>query len=655
MPTYSSFRYGNRLYGDVPATISRSYLLAQVVDYQTITVTVEAASRLGYGYALLRSRNGAAEDPSDGMIVSSGVITSPTFTVADGTDNLTDADAFNDVAVPPGMVYYTLYVFDDAGTWQKDAATSVVMPEDHGTLGSMLGVLPLFYSSEEHNPTDPSTEDSDLGRFLHGPALTYDELSTSIGGILPENRDRNIIRRMHDALAMGVGMPNEYTIGVAANARLFRESGYIYRNKGSLSAIATYAEALTGWQAVVTESDNKILSLDDGSFEASTGNWGATGATVTRVSIDGVGVVGPTFAYEDASAPFQRAAVGVITLTDTTAVVLLPGDSARAKSIPVVAGTSYYVDIPVLASVGTPTAQPKIVWLDNAGAEISTTSLTSAATTGSWVTRSDTVVAPADARFAVLRLDVSGSITDAFQIDMISFSATDGPYRDPRSVTIICQPNRVNLLFDPSMDEAVTTWTAVSGAFETSTEQTIHTGRSGKATGATWEFKSNTIPVVGQYSYAVSAYAYSATGTAQVNVKWYDEFAALISTNTSAFGALTTDWTRLDYSMVSPVDAVEAVVTFSGTNTTYIDAAAFEREDRPQVFFSGSTADYLTQDSLWSDGTPQSYSLLYANRLVKVGRLVQTIEYYLPVGVSARVLLWDSQDPQVLDLVPLGA
>lgn len=655
MPTYSSFRYGSRLYGEIPATISRSYLLAQVVDYQTVKVTVDALSRIDYGYALIRSRNGAAEDPSDGMIVSSGVVTSPTFTVVDGTDNLADADAYNDVAVPPGMVYYTLYVFDDAGMWQKDAATSVVMPEDRGTLGSMLGVLPLFYSSEGHNPTDPATEDSDLGRFLHGPALTYDELSTSIANILPENRDRNVIRQMHDALAMGVGMPNEYTIGVAANARLFRESGYIYRNKGSVIAAATYAEALTGWQSVATESHNKILSLDDGSFETTIGNWDATGATVTRLPIDGVGVVGPEFSYEDVSAGFQRAAVGLITLTDTTAVVLLPGDSSRTKSIPVVAGTSYYVDVPVLGAVGTPDVQPGVVWLDNAGAEISTTSMASAAVTGSWVTRTDFMTAPADARFAVLRLDITGVVDDEVRIDMLSFSESSAYYRDPRSVTIICAPNRINLLFDPSMDDVTTTWAAVTGTFETSTEQVIHTGRSGKAGGATWEFTGVAIPVVGQYAYAVSAYAYSVAGTAQVNVTWYDEFAAPITTNTSAFGTLSTEWTRLDYTMISPVDAVEAIVTFSGTDTVYIDAAAFERADRPQVFFSGSTADVLTQDSLWQDGTLQSYSLLYANRLVKVGRLTQTIEYYLPVGVTARILLWDSQDPQVLDLVPLGA
>ena len=327
--------------------------------------------------------------------------------------------------------------------------------------------------------------------------------------------------------------------------------------------------------------------------------------------------------------------------------------------MPVVAGHTYYVDVPVLGATGTPSVQPKITWLDNAGATLSTTNLTNTATTSSWQTISGTATAPADARFAVLTLALSGSVGNVVRVDMIQIAKADGPYRDPRSVTIICQPNRVNLLHDPSFEVATASWTALAGTFTNSTDNPMIGLRSGKcvqaAGPAVFNVATNTFPVAEGYPYSVSAYLTSATSAScNVLIDWYATGSSLISTSSTTV-SLTPDWQRVDYTDLAPDGAVEARLRFSGLGTTYIDACTFERADRPPVFFSGSVADNLSQDSMWSDGTPQSYSLLYSSRLTKTARLTSTIGYYLPVGVTARILLWDSQDPEVLALVPLGA
>jgi hypothetical protein len=487
-------------------------------------------------------------------------------------------------------------------------------------------------------------------RFLYGFAMTYDELAEHIDTILPENRGTGNIRRLHDAYARSVGMPTEYTIGVAATARLYRESGFIYRNKGTLAGIATYVEALTGWQTVLKESTNRFLSLDDGSFEYSTGNWGISGGNLAKITTDG-----PTFPFETTNAPFSRLGVGEVTLTSTTATMTLPGDSSRLKMIPVTAGTTYYVNIPYRRGTSaTPTVAVSIQWHTERGDTLSTTSVASGTASAAWVTMSDTTTAPTGAAFATLIITVTGASGNKVNLDMLSFSEYNGPYRDPRSVTVICQPNRVNLLFDPSIDYSPTAWSAVSGTFTVSSTHTLLGAKSGKGVGNPFEFAGNVIPALSSYAYSLSAYAYSSGGACEARLKWYDVDDVLLHTDVAAFPTLSSTWTRLDYTTVSPEDAAYVVMSFAGTGTVYVDATTLELADRPQVFFSGGIADSYGQDSSWSDGTPQSYSLLYANRFVKMARLRQTIEYYLPVGVTSRVLLWDSQDPEVQALLPNG-
>lgn len=487
-----------------------------------------------------------------------------------------------------------------------------------------------------------------MAKFLYGFTLTYDELAETIDLILPENRTRNVIRRMHGALCRGKGMPDEYTIGSAANSRLFSNAGYIYRSKGTPKGIVNFAESLTGWPIVVKPSTNMFLSLDDGSFEYSIGQWTATGGTLTKTT-----GTGPTFSYEGSTSQFSRLGIGNAVLSSSTMTMTLP-TSDRSKMIPVTAGTTYYFNIPAKATVGTPTVQGKITWIDGSGATISTSTLTSATTSSSWAINSRSATAPTGAKYAVLSIVIAGSTGNTVQLDMLNFTANNSFYRDPRAVTVIVEPVRLNYVFDPSFQASSTGWTATTGTITNSTDKAIVGTKSGKAAGSPFSFYSNTFPVQAGYVYDLSAYASSSGGSATAHINWYDSGSSLISSDSLAFGTLGSSWTKLEMTAQSPANAVTATVSFSGSGTVYFDAVIMSLFGYPQVFFSGNIADQDGQDALWSGTAELSYSLLYPLRYTKLARLRQTLPYYLPVGVTSRILFWDSTDPEVTAMVPNG-
>ena len=646
MPLYSTFVYGSGpKYGEFLTTLTKAYLQAQTIDYGVVKLNVTIPAYTGSSYAIVRTVSGAAEDPSSGLVINSGIVSAPHFVVADGVTNLPITP------VPSGVVYYTLFIFSTDGSWRKDAATSVVVPKYRGTQDFLINALPSFYTSPENNIIDPASNDTPLGTFLYGFSVTYDELAQHVDMILPENRTRNVIRRLHGAMTKGVGMPDEYTIGTAANARLYRHAGYIYRNKGTSAGLVTYLEALTGWPIVVKPSTNMFLSLDDGSFEYSIGNWGITGGTLAK-TVD----IGPTFSYEGATSQFSRLGMGLVTMTSSTATLTLPSSVDLTKMIPVTAGTTYYFNIPMKASSGTPAVHSVVKWYDQFGNYLSSNTSAATTSTTSWQTISASAAAPTNSAYVAPQIIVSGATGNTLLLDMLNFTSNNSFYRDPRAVTVIVEPTRVNLIFNPSFQNNTTSWAATTGSLTSSTDNPMIGTKSGKAVGSSaFSFHSNSFAVLSGYTYELSAYALSNGGTASASIVWYDNSSSIIDTKTLAFGGLNnSSWTRVDVSGLAPANATSAMVSFSGTGTVYFDAVICERAGYPQIFFSGSVADSNGEDALWSGTAENSYSLLYPHRYVKLARMRQTIPYYLPVGVASRILFWNSTDPEVTALVPNG-
>lgn len=658
MPRYADFQYGTgEQYGPAPKAISASFLTASALDYDKVRVYVEAGARTGSGYVLVRTRSGAAEDPSSGVIVSAGTVPTSEFYVLDGqTDTVDDEE----IPLPSGIIYYTFFVFDTNGRWLKDAATSVLVPQPNGSWERVVGWIPRVYTSSDQNPLSDPDFDGPLARFLYGISLTYDEIATSLRTLLPDQTRRNSIRRLHDALAEGKGMPSEYSVGVRATSRLYRDAGYLYTKKGTLTGVAAYIEDLTGWDTSVSSSPNRILSLDDASFESTdgsgVGHWSATGGTIARLAANGSSVTTPAPPYEDPVQTYGHDAVALITLTGSSATATLPGNQSRELSIPVTPGTSYTFSAYLRLASGTPSASLRIDWLDSTGVQVSTTSSTATALTSTWNRRSKSATAPTTAQFARLKVIITGASGHTAHLDMVQFSDQDVSYQDPRLVTVVCSPTRINLLGDPGFD-LTTVWSATSGTLTRSTQQ-VHLGTyAAKADGSSFAISSEEIPVRGNYSYSVSGYAslLSSPGTAAVRIDWYDAAGTVIQQDTTSFGTLTNgSWSRLDKTAFSPAAADHARVVLTGTGTVYFDSFVFERTDRPQVFFDANTTNYTDEDGKLALVGSKRYHLLYSNRLVKLSRAIRTLPYYLPLGVSGRILLWDSLDPAVQAELPYG-
>jgi hypothetical protein len=1076
MPTYSSFKYFQKLFGDFAPFRTTSTLFAQVLDYNNVALRVEAPDRVGDAYILVRTNNGAAQDPSNGRTVSSGIFTSRITDFEDSLESFAEGVSFFDRSPVGTSAYYTLFIITDDQTWLKDAATSVVIPRDNQTARLLTEMFPTVLLSNDSDVLyPPDVLDSDLYKFLYGMGLTYDELSTMIDFVLPENRDLQVTRRLHPMLSTGIGMPDEFTLGVATNARLHRNAGYIYRNKGRLDSVAAYVESLTGWNSVAIESKNKFLTLDDASFEESTGHWSFddTEMNLERVEINDMGVFGPTMPYETEAYPFSKKAVGKVTLLQSGATRMsLPGSLDRLLCIPIRGGKAHYLSVPVRSATGSALVTPSVEWLSQTGQSLGPGSIGNVESGEDWEFAEGTILAPDDAYFAVVHLDIQGDEGDEVYLDCMSltegvvfrrtnlvvngdvseefgfglldesnrsleytderswiagksikvqntssspqvlgvtttdtilalsgqtytgsvlvnptfntrvrlsfdwrddegsvsvsqseyqttlqnrwtrvfytvtapsdvnmlrfqvetedafadtqalfldgFLVEQSPnlgdffvgttantyganqygqfiysnpefgfvYRDPRSVTVICQPDRINLLFDPTFSlpnlteigepgtaygddeygeftygepgDLATPWRAVNGSFETTDERFQTGSRSGKASGDTWDVYGLRVPVVGTFPYSVAATArqgevltdrfnlagnpsfevnatgwqnfagnatgfpqrstaeslfgvasliikrttgagtlsirtsnaespaavqgqtftvstyikpltaqrncriqilardsafgavttfngpqtsvpvgvwtrishtatmtsadtafiyvvvqalnsdaddefaidgvlvertselrpyfdgntYDGTGgatvtttwdgtannststatvatldaqaTCQLDVYWYDYSDFYLGAGSLIFEDLSEDWVRSQTAVIAPPTASYGIVAFRGTGTVYIDNAMMERADRPLTFFSGDVSNVDGTDSRWSNPGPRAYALLYNNAPKKLGRLKQTLPYYLPHGMVGRVLLWDSLDPEVQVLVPRG-
>ncbi len=656
MARYGTFLYGTTEYG-AAGNLSSTSLSAIVLGYDEVKVTISSPERVDKEFILTRSYNGAAETPNDGVVVLRG-------TVEDSITYYTDSSTNSGVSLTPGWCYYTLFVVDTDLSWVKDAATSILIPKDRGTNKYLMENLPSVLTSEDYNPLTPVDYNGALARFLRGFSLTFDELQGHVDSVLGDSSTREVVRRLDPTRAVSVGMPDEYTIGTAASHRLYKQAGYIYRNKGSLDGIAAYVKALTGWDTQVYNGFNLLLDLDDSSFEASVGNWDITGGTLARAAVNGTTVTSCNL-YDAQTGPlfdFKRAGVGVVTLTSASATLTLPS-SGLLKNVPVpyeaLVGDSYTFVVPVRATSGTPTVTARLTWLDKDGTAVgSMVAGSGLVTSSSWASASVTSTVPADAKYVGLSIAVAGSSTNAVHLDMLYFGDTQTPfyYWDARSVDIVCNPALVNQIMDPTLDDAdATYYQCRTGVMTISDEESRSGLTSLKLVGSTDFFAYHLPTTVKPLNYYTARLAAKGTGTLEAYVEWYDSDFVLISTSDSVdFGTVDAVWDDRQIVVLAPEDAAYAMLVFDGTGTVYIDTIVFADATNVSTFFSGSVGNSDGSDVDWYGTTGSSISTLYPNKPTKLSRLRDTIDYYLPMGVSWRVLLWGDSPviSNVVDYIP---
>lgn len=679
MARYGVFRYGVEPYGDSERATASSSVLAQVLDYGLVRLVVYARSRVQSRYVLVRTKTGAAEEPSSGITIRSGVILSPQFEVFDGRDNFLDTEAVNNVAVPVGPVYYTLFVFDEGGNWYKDAATYTVVPRDRNSVRLMLGLLPRVFTTKTQDPLDYPDETGDLFRFLKGFAVSLDEVQTYIDRVLPSAaRSRTTLAGLHDAHCRSVGMPVEYILGLGSTSRLFRDAGLTYQNKGKVRGVQYFAEALTGWSIDVRNSPNRMLSLDDSSFESSLGAWSASGGTLTRLAT-GAGIDAPASDYDSVLDPVASSGVARLTLTSATARMNLEASPPqgedepssgrstyrRLSAVPVASGQTVYVSAYVKAGTST-TFTPIVTWLDEQGQRIgSEVRGTSEAVSTPWERVARSFVAPATGRFMLLSLEFTGSTSSVVYVDKIQVADTSTHFHDAQSVDVLCHPARVNLLTRPSVGSSGL-WSATRGSIQISSGDAYIGTYSLLANGtAGFEVTSELVPAIPGSILSASAFI-KGSASATMDIVFLNASNAIVTLPTISqdmaeiveigIPASTTgsgNWEKVQARYLVPAGATKARVRITGNvGGTRIDAVIMERTDRQQYYFDISIADAGSEDAMAVAQGASTYSLLYPARLSKLSRLRSTLTHYLPIGVSSRVLLWSDTDPYARSYVP---
>lgn len=680
MAKFGTFQYGSQLYGRVDRGSASSEILARPLDYQSVSVTVYCEPRVGSRYSLVRTTTGAAEEPGVGLTVAEGVIQDSVVSVVDDGQQTASGST---IGLRPGPHYYTFFVYDSSGNWLKDAATSTLVPEDKGTQEVLMRMLPRVFTTANEDPVDEPDMSGDLARFLYPMAVTFDQLQTFVDQELPGSaRSRTTLRGLHDAHCRSLGMPVEFTVGSAASTRLFRGAGYIYREKGTATALEHYAEALTGWPTTVKESSNRLLSLDDASFETGKGNWEGIGVVIQQVAYGSVAVNPPDTDYDYLLAPFASEGLAELTLeydglveirTPTSPVYPLNEFSTnrlsslntRAKSISVNAGASLYIAGDFLTTSGTPTVRANVYWLraDGYPASPGYTLGTEVTLDGTWTRYSDTLTVPDGVAYAQVGFAFSGAGGEVIYADRLQASDEETHYEDPATVDVICAPSRMNLMTRPSF-EAGNTWSAETGTVDLTTDEYFYGSYSIAASGSTdFSVVSEEIPVVVGDIMSAGAQIKSAEPAALAMVFYDSDGAEVVSEYDGVDEVLTSmsqpsetsgsgDWEQALIQYRVPDGATVMRLRITGTGDAWIDAVIADRANRALQYFDISIADSGGEDSIGVVDGSHVYAALYANRLTKYARLRDTAEYYLPAGVRARVLLWDSDDPHVAALRP---
>ena len=224
------------------------------------------------------------------------------------------------------------------------------------------------------------------------------------------------------------------------------------------------------------------------------------------------------------------------------------------------------------------------------------------------------------------------SAAGTYYVDMVCLQEGTTPsYEEARAINIFVNPNKVNLVHNPSFEANVTDgWTktgSVTVTQDTDVDPNFYSGQNSAKLVATgdWTFTANTSAVTtGQY-YTVSA-----------NVKGTDTITMTITAGSDTMQSTipaSSTWGRYSATMIVPDNstATDIHVSFAGPSGTYhIDGVQLEQTFQATEYFDG----YLPEafGAVWT-GTPNnSASVVYFSKPIKMFRLGNTLNDWVPKG-----------------------
>lgn len=636
MSKYGAPYYGRPLYGISPfRDFNVEPMSSIVLDFNQVRIRWQSPSGLYSQVRLVRNQNGFPETPEDGVIIwqeNTLLDTDPLTSALTRNSFIDGVDNPDSPPIQEGReVFYRMFLFNyNDKVWETSGEIYNVVPTDTGVQEKLYSYLPRVFTSKEQSPLGEVDYNSDLARFLDGISFTYEQLQTLIDLLTPDYEKSSFPFQLLavEQANLGFNTP-EVTLPVINQKRLVREALGLYTQRGTIRGLQNYAEALTGYPATVTVSNNLMLTVQDSTFYGGTGNWLVDSSATIEVSDLEAPAVVPGYIDKDFAC--------LITSTDAGSMTL--GVNDITKSIPITAGAEYIVFLQVKSPTEDGEITLNVSFMDAQGKEVIPITPVTTATVGAndtWQEIEIPFLAPEEARYA--SLEIAWDSAGEFFVDEICFqSGEDSIYSEARTINIFLDSNKVNLLKNPSFELSLNYWESVGSpviTIDTDAPEELNAGTNSAKVVASgpWSFASDAEDGIKGRFYTGSVYL-KGTGTRTLSILTYDDSLTLVQSYDQEITLIADEWTRFSISVVLPVDgeATKLALEISGDNdTTYIDAAQLEENFQASDYFDGS---FSSEYGVVWDGLPfESQSHEYPGKTKKMLRLGQTMDDWTPVN-----------------------
>jgi hypothetical protein len=258
-------------------------------------------------------------------------------------------------------------------------------------------------------------------------------------------------------------------------------------------------------------------------------------------------------------------------------------------------------------------------------------------------TEAEGLVSSARAVYAGLVLSFSAA--DTYYVDLMAFSQGElADYEEPRGVNIFLGSVKANYINNPSFVAEGTPWVSATAAqsYVESTLPFIYAGNTMLAleplapgpVELTTTIPPQNLPI--DKAYVFSVYLQSPDETRDVSLKITLSDGEETLTRTSDPVTVGEEWTRPYVELYVPSNlnpetlqaTVEILFDSNSASPMYVEAAQLENGYRPTDYFDGSfPPEYGVT---WAGVENQSASHCYKIKQVKIIRLIQELENYLP-------------------------
>jgi len=264
----------------------------------------------------------------------------------------------------------------------------------------------------------------------------------------------------------------------------------------------------------------------------------------------------------------------------------------------------------------------------------------------------------ADAAYA--SIGFSWSAAGTYYVDCVAMqSGATASYDEARAVDILLNPNKSNLIYNPSFESNATdNWTLTGAATVTTVSdipaQVYSGSKSAKIVASgPWTFTSNRSTILPGKYYTGSAYVKSSSDILLTFIG-RDSDGNIID-NDPYTQATYADWTRIygtDLTDATATTDTYEIVFSGGAGTFYIDSVQFENTFKfnPTVTPHFAPTDYIdgslpsSSGCVWSGVANNSPSYLYVNKDLKLLALAKTITDWLPENTFWRIRTYDTVD-----------